>query len=254
MSTAQSSATDREPRRARVRRLLPSTNLLTSVILVFPLFLFYQFCVLFLPNVGNGADFITFRLVALLHHSANLYLALNLGLTLAFVGFVLVLRRRQEFNAALFLPVTVESAVYALTMGTLILYVMSLLGIDPSLDVGKAAAAPASGGLLTRIALAVGAGVHEELVFRLILLTAVVALLHQGARVRRWLSVALGFVITSLLFSAAHHVIGGEPWRIGPFVYRFFCGLIFASLFQWRGFAVAVYTHALYDIYVMVLH
>jgi hypothetical protein len=49
-------------------------------------------------------------------------------------------------------------------------------------------------------------------------------------------------------------VIGGEPWKLGVFVYRFLCGLFFATLFQTRGFAVAVYTHALYDIYVLLVH
>ena len=30
-------------------------------------------------------------------------------------------------------------------------------------------------------------------------------------------------------------------------------GVFFGALFQFRGFAIAVYTHALYDIYVLVL-
>jgi hypothetical protein len=61
-------------------------------------------------------------------------------------------------------------------------------------------------------------------------------------------------LVSAVLFSAAHHIVGGEPWRVGVFVYRILCGLIFAALFQWRGFAVAVYTHALYDVFVLTLH
>jgi hypothetical protein len=81
-------------------------------------------------------------------------------------------------------------------------------------------------------------------------------LVWVGAKVlgfRRAVAIAVAFVLSSLAFSAAHHVIGGEPWRVGAFVYRTLCGLIFASLFWWRGFAVAVYTHALYDIFVLVV-
>jgi hypothetical protein len=33
-----------------LRRLLAPTNLLTSIVLIFPLFLFYQFAVLFSPS------------------------------------------------------------------------------------------------------------------------------------------------------------------------------------------------------------
>src|SRR5205807_1393878 len=94
---------------------------------------------------------------------------------------------------------------------------------------------------------------NEELVFRLILLGGTVALLTRVLGVRAWFATAFAFAFTAVLFSAAHHVIGGEEWRLGAFVYRVFCGLFFAALFQFRGFAVAVYTHALYDIYVMVV-
>ena len=217
---------------------------------MFPLWLAYQAGVMFLPNVGNGADLITGHLIALLGQSQPKYLALNACLFAAFLALVLVLRRRQRFELWLFIPVILESSVYALTMGSLILYGMGLVGINPSLAV---VAKHDLAGLGTRIALSIGAGVNEELVFRLILLTATVALFHKVFGVRHWLALVAGFVISAVLFSAAHHVIGGEPFHVGPFVYRIGCGLFFAALFQWRGFAVAVYTHALYDIYVMVI-
>ncbi len=238
-------------------RVVARGNLLTSLMLVFPLWLAYQAGVIFLPGVDNGADLITHHLIALLGHSQAQYLALNALLTAGFLTLVLVLRRTQQFELSQFFPVVVESAIYALTMGSLILYAMHLAGIDPSLAVAQKAAEKATerelGGPLTRVALSLGAGVNEELVFRLGVLGGVVALFEKVGGAPRWLAVAAGFVVSAVLFSAAHHVIGGEPWHLGPFVYRLGCGLFFAALFQWRGFAVAVYTHALYDIYVMVI-
>ena len=165
-------------------------------------------------------------------------------------ALVLVLRRRQQFGSRLFFPVLLESAIYALTMGSLIIHVMGFIGIIPALALA-AAVRPLEQGLATRLVLSIGAGVHEELVFRLIMLSAVIWLLGVFTA-QRWLVVLLAFVFTALIFSAAHHVVGGEPWHVGVFVYRFFCGLVFAAIFRWRGFAVAVYTHALYDIFVMV--
>jgi hypothetical protein len=223
-------------------------NLLTSLVLVFPLFLLYELAVLLLPDVGNGADLVTARLFAALGHSRQNYFLFNLGLVAAFLVLLLVLRRRQQFDVRLFVPIVLESGIYALTMGTAILYVMNLIGINPMLAVG-AAAKP---GALARVALSIGAGVHEELLFRLVLLSGIALALEKVLGWRRWLAVTAAFLVSSLLFSAAHHVIGGEPWRLGPFTYRFFCGLFFASLFQFRGFAVAVYTHALYDVWVML--
>jgi membrane protease YdiL (CAAX protease family) len=237
----------------RLRRLVAPANLMTSLVLIFPLFLFYQLGILLSPEVVNGADLITGHLLRLLHQSAPLYLLVNAGFLLAFMLVVTLLRRHQQFSLKMFVPVVVESAVYAVTMGALIVQVMGWIGINPSLSVSAAASGELPRSAVTRVALALGAGVHEELVFRLILLTGTVGLLHHLLGLRRWLSILLAFLVTSIVFSAAHHLIGGEPWRLGVFVYRFFCGLIFAVLFQVRGLAVAVYTHALYDVYVMVL-
>jgi len=247
--SARERATEKKPRGG----LLARTNLLTSVVLVFPVFLVYQLGVLVAPGVGNGADLITSLLFRLRERSLPAYFAVHAVMVLGFFVLLVVLRGRQEFRLRMFLPVTLESAIYAVAMGAVILQVMSLVGIDPSLRVAAAAKSDLPGGLFARVALACGAGVHEELVFRLILLAALMGLLAHLAGMRRWIAIAVAFVISSLLFSAAHHVIGGEPWRIGVFVYRFFCGIVFAVLYQWRGFAVAVYTHTLYDVYVMVL-
>lgn len=226
------------------------TNLLTSLLLVFPLYLFYQVAVALVPGVGNGADVLTAALLALAGHSRTHYLLIHLALGVAFLVVVLVLRSRQEFQLRLFVPVIVESTLYALCMGSLILWGMQALGIPPTLAAAKAE--PAAGPL-GALVMSVGAGCHEELVFRLLLLPALFGLLGPLLGLPRWLAWALAFFVSAALFSAAHHVIGGEPWRVGVFVYRLGCGLFFAALFHFRGFAVAVYTHTLYDVWVMVL-
>lgn len=254
MSTPMS--TDKPAPRTAARRFAP-VDLFTSLLLVFPLFLVYQLGVLALPSVYNGADLITASMLRLLHGQVRYYLLVQGGLFVLFVGAVLVLRKKNQFNRRLVWRVLGESTLYALLMGSLIVFVMmNLLHIDPRLAVGDPAAAPtpaADQGFVSRLVLSIGAGVHEELLFRLIGLSALVALLHKLIGMRRGLAILIGFLVSSVLFSAAHHIIGGEPWRIGVFVYRTFCGLFFATLFWTRGFAIAVYTHALYDIYVLVV-
>jgi membrane protease YdiL (CAAX protease family) len=240
-----------------LRGFLRRANLLTSLVVVFPLFLAYQLAVVALPDALNGADLFTGRMLALLGGARN-YLLFNLGLLVAFVGLLVALRKKQRFDLGLFAPVVLESTVYALSMGAVICYVMNAIGISPTLHIAgghpslAAAATPMELGLASRLALSLGAGVHEELVFRLGMVPGLTWLFEKGAGLGRVLGVLLAFVISSLVFSAAHHLIGGEPWRLGVFTYRFFCGIIFATLFQLRGLGVAVYTHALYDIYVML--
>ena len=163
------------------------------------------------------------------------------------------MKRKNEFDPRLFVPVLLESAIYALTMGSVICLVMvDLLHVDPKLAIA-CATGPEQAGLLSKIVLSLGAGVHEELVFRLIMVGGGTWLLSNVLGLRRPIAIVFTMLVSSVLFSAAHHVIGGEPYRTGAFVYRILCGLIFASIFQWRGFAVAVYTHALYDIYVLIV-
>jgi hypothetical protein len=238
------------------RRRLQRTNLLTSLMLVFPLFLVYQIGVLAIPEVYNGADLITSELLHLLHGQLGAYIVLNLALGVGFVIALVVLRRRNEFHARQFIPVLVESGLYAVTMGAIIVFVMtSVIGIDPRLSIARpllGQVGPHDVGALGRVVLSFGAGVHEELVFRLLMIPAIIYLSERLFGVRRWAAVTIAFLISSALFSLAHHVIGGEPFRVGVFTYRFFCGLVFATIFQLRGFATSVYTHALYDIFVLL--
>jgi membrane protease YdiL (CAAX protease family) len=239
------------PPAAKKQRWFHRVNLLTSMLLVFPVFLVYQVGVLAVPEVHNGADLITREMLTLLRGDLSTYILVNLGLALVFVITILVMRNKNEFELRQFVPVVLESSLYAVCMGGLILFVMqNLLHIPPSLSTSG----PPQVGFLGKIILSFGAGVHEELVFRLILVSAFAVVGERLFGLRRGLALAFAFLISSFLFSAAHHVVGGEPWRVGVFVYRFLCGLVFATLFQVRGFAVAVYTHAIYDVFVLTLH
>ena len=236
-----------QPRRGTLRRHFSrEPSLLTSLLLVFPLFLVYQLGVLLTPTM-NGADFITRPLMDLLRYNLGAYCLLTGGVTLAFIIVALYLRRRQEFDWRLFVPVLVESAIYALTMGTLINLVMHPFA-------RHLAAGPPGAGPIDRFVLSLGAGVYEELVFRLILISALTALGCRLFRLPKFVAVLTAFVISSFLFSAAHHLgRQGDPLQLGVFVYRFLAGMIFAAIFYFRSFAIAVYTHALYDIYVMLI-
>ena len=104
------------------------------------------------------------------------------------------------------------------------------------------------------IVMSVGAGFWEETTFRLGLLTGIVGLCERGIGMRRILAILVGFVLSSLVFSAVHHIPPyGDPLLLGVFTFRFMAGICFGLLFWFRGFAVAAYTHALYDVYVLIL-
>ena len=60
-------------------------------------------------------------------------------------------------------------------------------------------------------------------------------------------------VVASALFSGWHYFGEfGEVFELRSFVFRFVCGLVFTVIYAFRGFAPVVWTHALYDVWVMV--
>lgn len=228
-----------------------SRNLLTSLVLVFPLFLIYQIGVLFTLPMLNGADFLTTMLFRTFGLSTQGYIAFVACVVVLFAAAVGSLGRKQRFSPKMVVPVLLESSIYALTMGSLIVLVMTkLLHISPRLAAGGLEAQ----GLLTRLIMSVGAGVYEETVFRLGLLGGLVILFSRVFGLSRWISVASAFLISSALFSAVHHLPPyGDKLALGIFTFRLLAGVFFGVLFWFRGFAVAVYTHALYDVYVLLI-
>jgi len=232
------------------RQLANTRNLFTSLVLVFPLLIIYQIGVLFTLPMLNGADFLTTLLFRTLRLSVQGYLIFVGAVVVLFTIAVAVLHRRQRFDSRMVLPVLLESSIYALTMGSVIVLVMTkLLGISPRL-----AAALDSQGMLNRLIMSVGAGVYEETVFRLGLLGGLAVLFERVFGMVRWAAVLAAFLVSSAAFSAVHHLPPyGDPLTVGLFTFRLLAGVFFGLLFWFRGFAVAVYTHALYDMYVLLV-
>lgn len=218
---------------------------LTSAILVFPLFLVYQIGILS-GRGQNGVDFLTRSLIELGQQDLTNYLITMAGLLVAYAAVLVLLRSRGSFTPRAFGPMLLESSLYALLMGSLILFVMQkFLGVLPGLFIGVK-------NPIDVLVISAGAGFHEELIFRLILMGGLAWLLTglTGKR-RAWL---IALAVSSILFSIAHHIgPAGEAFTFSAFIYRALAGVFFALVYQLRGFAVAAWTHALYDVYVLSL-
>src|SRR5437899_1068459 len=101
--------------------------------------------------------------------------------------------------------------------------------------------------------MSLGAGVHEELVFRLGAMDGALALLSR-TRLPRPAAFAIALGASALLFSAAHHWgVHGEPFVTQVFLDRALAGVLFGLIFWYRSFAHAIYAHVLYDLYVLLL-
>jgi membrane protease YdiL (CAAX protease family) len=101
------------------------------------------------------------------------------------------------------------------------------------------------------LALSIGAGLYEELVFR-VLLVGGLALLFRGLMESSTQAYVLAALVGAALFSGAHYVGPlGDPFALPSFTFRFLFGLALNALFLGRGFGVAAWTHALYDVMVV---
>ncbi len=107
-------------------------------------------------------------------------------------------------------------------------------------------------GSAAQIVTFVGAGIYEEVLFRLGLFSLLYMIL-RAAPLPRTPSAVLSAAAAALLFSAAHHVGPyGEPLNQYVFLFRTVAGLYFTLLYVARGFGVAVGAHAGYDVLVGV--
>jgi membrane protease YdiL (CAAX protease family) len=102
------------------------------------------------------------------------------------------------------------------------------------------------------VVLSIGAGVYEELVFRLIGMSALSFLLLDVLEVRRALGVALTVLISSMAFSG-YHYLGSEMFNWAIFAFRTGAGVFFAVVFLYRGFGITAGCHTTYDLLVVGL-
>ncbi|MEL6614192.1 MAG: CPBP family glutamic-type intramembrane protease, partial [Bacteroidota bacterium] len=162
--------------------------------------------------------------------------------------------RRPPIRASYFYGIIGESLVYAVVLAFLVsalivsVFAVWLAPVDP---VPLALAQMRELSLPLQLALSIGAGLYEELVFRVMLVGGMFLGLRVLVRDHR-IAYVIAAVIGAAIFSWVHHLGAlGDPFEVNVFAYRFVFGLALNAVFLLRGFAVAAWTHALYDILVV---
>lgn len=105
-----------------------------------------------------------------------------------------------------------------------------------------------------RLTLSIGAGLYEELVFRMIIIALVHMVLVDFGKMKSGAGALIALLVSAVAFTFYHDVkVGGV---IQPDLVAFFLlsGLFFASVYVVRGFGVVVGAHAMYDVLVIVIH
>jgi hypothetical protein len=225
-------------------------NAWTDLVLTLPILLLYHVGVVFLP-VRNAADWVTSALVEFADRSLFYYLLVTATVGAAVVVFFLIVGQKRALSWQRFSMIAFEGVIYAVAMRLVAGYVVGQLRLS--------AGSLEQPGTMTGLVMSLGAGFYEELVFRVgifallgqLVSLAIIASPKPWKKALFWLGWAIA---SALLFSAWHHVGDlGEPFTQKAFVFRWVSGLVFTLIFTLRGFATVVWTHTLYDVWVMVL-
>lgn len=213
---------------------------LTSLVFSLPLVLAYEGGVLLLGRGSprNGAD--VWLRTLLDHLGFGQYFLLPVLTILGLLAWHHVEHDRWRWSMA----------VLAAMAGECVLWATALIGIGRLQGEFWPMAMDGGEGFFARLIAYCGAGLYEEILFRLMLLPAIVWLLATlGAS--RVGAVGWAVVVSSLLFSGAHYVGPlGDTFDPYSFTFRFLAGVFFAVLFCVRGFGIAAGTHAAYDMLV----
>jgi hypothetical protein len=236
------------------RQLSAPSGPWTDLALTVPIFVGYHLGVVFLP-IRNAADVVTRELVNLADRSLGTYAALTLCIGGLYLAVLMLLGRGRALHWERFLSVIVEGVLYAVAMRLIANWVSSSLVLAPG---GALAVSIAEQDAFSGTVMALGAGFYEELAFR-------VALFGVGGKLllltfpsmlpfSRIIKLLVWGLLSAAAFSAWHHLGAmGEPFELRVFVFRWVAGLVFTLIYALRGFAPVVWTHTLYDIWVLVL-
>lgn len=194
------------------------------------------------PEERNGAEKLLLQQLDRLGPHAHLAVSAVFAVMIA-VAARWLLRHRVPWSRIVAV-IALEGLVYGVMLGPI------ASAMTSSANRLLSASVPASD-LLPNVVGSIGAGVFEELVFRLGLMSALVWLGMRAVRewgLPRMTAGLFAVVVSALMFSWFHHLCG-EPYDRGRFLFRTMAGVLLGLLMWGRGYGVCVYTHTAYNLY-----
>lgn len=225
-----------------------------SLLFALPLLLLYEAGAIYIARVEgsslrNGADVLLQTLLAIGGLEGTMVLAL-VALAAGVVLIVIEQRRRKVPVRFLpFLGMAAESVFYAaclgIVVGTATQWLLQSLPLAAGSPIANLSTAEA-------LVLSFGAGLYEELLFRVIVVGGIFAAL-RGSGLSPGQAGVVSVLAASVIF-AGFHYIGpyGDPWALPSFLFRFLAGVLFSVIFLLRGFGITAWAHALYDVMVLL--
>lgn len=256
-----------------------STRPLHVLLFLLPLVLFYEISTaIHLRDAGIvdtiAAHHLLWRFFSIFG-SASLYIP-GVALLATLIAWHVMSKDPVRVRPSVLLGMTLEAALWTLPLLVLALVIGSI-GTTPGAE--STSIPPPAAALLREsttvatlrtlpwtqgVTIALGAGIYEELLFRLLLITGVHFLAVDLARLSDSTGNVIAVIVSALAFAFYHEVFVGGGGGGGVVVgwgavdmrmltFYTLAGLYFGSIFLVRGFGVVVAVHALYDVVTIVL-
>ena len=218
-----------------------------SFLFTIPLFFIYEVGIIFLSKddilvVRNGADFLMRSIL----ESFGIFGLYGLG-AIFLIGFIITYiyffndKSNKSIRADYLFIMVFESVCWALVLYFLLSKFMLVL-MNP---IGKT--------ITQQVTLAVGAGIYEEFLFRVMLISGLTGIIGFVFLWREKVRKAAALIIAAGIFSAFHFVGDyGDFFSMELFLLRFFAGIVLGILYIARGFGITAYAHSIYDLIVLI--
>ncbi len=227
-------------------------NLLYSFLISLPLFLAYE--LLILISQPEASQIVRISVDSWFKSVFSLLGVNAVSITLLIValfGMFILYKEREQLRELRFkyFPIMIgESTIYAILVTLVATFFVSMVFAFSANDPISSLTG------LQKFALSLGAGLYEELFFRVILVSVLILVFQKVFNNKNWAAITAAVILSAFLFSMVHYVGSmGDPFTLSSFTYRFFFGLMLNGIYVWRGFGIAAWTHALYDLMVLFI-
>lgn len=222
-----------------------SSSLTYSYLISLPLLILYEVLIIISQPSGGipvrlGAE-IWIKQLMFYFTGNTLLFTVILVLVLGVYIFYKERKRDIDWNPGYFMMMIAESVVWALILALIISNFVGYLFQFQAVGAGGVTR-------LQMLALSIGAGLYEELVFRVLL---VYGLIKTGELIftNRRAVVTVSVIFAAFVFSSVHYFGSlGDGFAWPSFLFRFLFGLALNLLLVIRGFGIAACTHSLYDV------
>jgi hypothetical protein len=225
--------------------LTRSRNLPKSFLFILPLLVFYEIgIILYGSETKNTADFIIKKPFEIFGNHATL--AFNSLIIIVSFCSIFYIEKKSRLSCGIFIPMFLESAAYAFSLGYVSLFfVHGYLPFDiTNLYVQS---------FIKGIIISIGAGIYEEILFRLLLLSIIYLVIVKILKFNAIIGSLFSILLCACIFSTMHYIgMAGDNFSMSTFLFRTAAGFVLSAIFVFRGLGIAVYTHAIYDI--LIIH